>query len=82
MHYGIVRYGTDRTKLHQTAKSPIRVNPGHTHTIFRVRMDGLKPRTTYFYTVDSMEANGKGDGVQSTVKKFTTPAERIVSTPK
>jgi phosphodiesterase/alkaline phosphatase D-like protein len=73
VHYGIVRYGTDPKDLSQTAKSPIRLNPGHSYTVFRVRMDGLKPRTTYYYTVDSMEANGKGDGVKSTVKHFTTP---------
>jgi hypothetical protein len=72
-HYGIVHYGTDPTKLNQTAKSPIRLNPGHSYTVFRVRMDGLTPRTTYYYTVDSMEANGKGDGMRSTVKHFTTP---------
>jgi phosphodiesterase/alkaline phosphatase D-like protein len=72
-HYGIVRYGTDPTKLNQTAKSPIRLNVGHSYTVFRVRMDGLKPRTTYYYTVDSMEANGEGDRVKSTVKHFTTP---------
>jgi phosphodiesterase/alkaline phosphatase D-like protein len=72
-HYGIVRYGTDPTKLSQTAKSPIRLNPGHSYNVFRVRMDGLKPQTTYYYTVDSMEANGKGDRVKSAVKHFTTP---------
>ena len=72
-HYGIVRYGTDPAKLNQTAKSPIRLNPGHSYTVFRVRMDGLKPRTTYYYTVDSTEANGKGDEVKSAVKHFTTP---------
>jgi hypothetical protein len=72
-HYGIVHYGTDPTKLNQTAKSPIRLNPGHSSTVFRVRMVGLKPRTTYYYTVESTEANGKGDGVKSTVKHFTTP---------
>jgi phosphodiesterase/alkaline phosphatase D-like protein len=72
-HYGIVHYGTDPKKLSQTAKSPIRLNPGHSYTVFRVRMDGLKPRTTYYYTVDSIEANGKSDGVKSTVKHFTTP---------
>jgi hypothetical protein len=38
-----------------------------------VRMDNLNPRTTYYYTVDSMEANGAGDGVKSTVQQFTTP---------
>jgi hypothetical protein len=72
-HYGIVRYGTDPTKLNQMAKSPIRLNPGHSYSVFRVRMDGLKPRTTYYYTVDSTEANGKGDGLKSAVKHFTTP---------
>ena len=72
-HWGIVNYGTDPTKLNQTAQSPIRLNPGHSYTVFRVRMDGLKSRTTYYYTVDSMEANGKGDRVKSTVKHFTTP---------
>jgi phosphodiesterase/alkaline phosphatase D-like protein len=72
-HYGIVRYGTNPTKLNQTAKSPIRLNPGLSYTVFRVRMDGLKPRTTYYYTVDSTEANGKVDGAKSAVKHFTTP---------
>ena len=72
-HYGIVHYGTDATKLNQTAQSPIRLNPGHSHTVFRVRVGGLKPGTTYYYTVDSMEATGEGDGVKSAVKHFTTP---------
>jgi len=72
-HDGIVRYGTDPTKLNQMAKSPIRLNPGHSYTVFRVRMDGLKPRTTYYYTVGSMDANGEGDHVKSTIKHFTTP---------
>lgn len=73
-HHGIVRYGTDPKNLSQTAKSPIRLNPGHPSTVFRVRMAGLKPGTTYYYTVGSMEANGKDDGTKSTVKQFTTPA--------
>ena len=74
-HYGIVHYGTDPKNLSQTAKSPIRLNPAHPSTIFRVRMDGLKPRTTYYYTVGSMEADGTDDGTKSTVKQFTTPGE-------
>jgi len=73
VHYGLVHYGTDPKDLSQTAKNPIRLNPDHPSVIFRVRMDDLKPRTTYYYTVDSMEANGGGDGVKSTVKQFTTP---------
>ena len=71
-HYGVVHYGTDPKDLIQTAKSPIRLNPDHAETVFRVRIEGLQPKTTYYYTVDSMEANGKGDGVKSTVKHFTT----------
>src|SRR5207253_9392800 len=70
---GVVRYGANAKELSQTAKSASRLNPGHTDTVFRVRMDSLKPRTTYYDTVDSMEANGKDDGVKSTVKHFTTP---------
>jgi Purple acid Phosphatase, N-terminal domain len=72
-HYGTVRYATNPTKLSQTAISPNRLNPDHSYTVFRVRMDGLKPRTTYYFTVDSKEANGRGDGVKSTVRHFTTP---------
>jgi phosphodiesterase/alkaline phosphatase D-like protein len=72
-HYAIVRYGTNPTKLNQTAKSPIRLNPGHSYTVFRVRIDGLKPQTTYYYTIESTEANGEVDGVKSAVKHFTTP---------
>src|ERR1700682_2134482 len=72
-HYGIVHYGTDSKNLSQTAKSPIRLNPSHPSTIFRVRMDDLKAGTTYYYTVGSMEANGTDDGTKSAVKQFTTP---------
>ncbi len=72
VHYGIVHYGTDPSVLSETAKSPIRLNPDHSSTVFRVRIDGLQPRTTYYYTVDSIETNGKGDGVRSAVKHFTT----------
>ena len=73
-HYGIVHYGTDPKDLSQTAKNPIRLNPSHPSTVFRVRMDGLKPSTTYYYTVDSMGSDGRNDGVKSAVKQFTTPA--------
>jgi len=71
-HYGVVHYGTDPKELSQTAKSPIRLNPNHPDTVFRVRIEGLQPGTTYYYKVDSTEANGTGDGVKSAVKHFTT----------
>jgi hypothetical protein len=72
VHYGIVRYGTDPKDLSQTAKNPIRLNPYHSETVFRVHLYNLKPRTTYYYTVDSVESTGKSDGVTSPVQSFTT----------
>ena len=71
-HFGIVTYGTDPKNLSETAKSHIRLNRNHPYTEFRVRVDGLQPRTTYYYTVDSMEGNGARDGVKSPVRSFTT----------
>jgi Purple acid Phosphatase, N-terminal domain len=73
VHYGVVHYGTDPKDLSQTAKNPIRLNPYHSETVFRVHLYNLKPRTTYYYTVDSMESTGKSDGVTSPVQNFTTP---------
>lgn len=73
VHYGVVHYGMDLTDLRQTAKSPIRLNPRHSYTVFRVRLYGLKPDTTYYYTVDSMEADGNDDRVKCSVKHFTSP---------
>ena len=83
VHYAVVHYGTDREDLSQTAKSQIRINRGHPETIFRVRMPGLKPQTTYYYKVTSTESTGKSDGVESRVNQFTTPApgERIQTYP-
>ena len=72
-HFGVVHYGTDPKDLSQTAQNPIRLNPYHSSTVFRVHLYNLKPRTTYYYTVDSMESNGQSDGVTSPVQNFTTP---------
>ena len=72
-HFGVVHYGTDPKNLTQTAKSHIRLNPTHSYTVFRVRVQGLQPKTTYYYKVDSMEPSGRSDGVTSPTKKFSTP---------
>jgi hypothetical protein len=82
-HYAVVHYGTNPKDLNQTAKSHIRLNQNHADTIFRVMVVGLAPRTTYYYTVDSMEATGESDGLKSTVAKFTTPGpgERTAAVP-
>ena len=59
-------------------------NRGHAETIFRVRVDGLTPQTTYYYAVTSMGGNGQSDGVQSPVNQFTTaaPGEQIRAYPQ
>jgi hypothetical protein len=72
-HFGVVHYGSDPGHLSQTAQSPVRLNQNHASTVFRVRVDGLKPQTTYYYSVDSMQGNGKSDGVKSAVNRFTSP---------
>ena len=72
LHYGIVHYGTDATNLSQVAKSPNRRNPSHPEMIFRVRIAGLNPQTTYYYTVESTGAAGASDGVSSPVRTFKT----------
>ena len=70
--WAILHYGTDPHNLNQLAKSHIRLNQSHPDTIFRVRVLGLNPGTTYYYTVDSMEATSKSDGVKSPIASFTT----------
>jgi phosphodiesterase/alkaline phosphatase D-like protein len=84
VHFSVVYYGTNPKDLSEMAKSQIRINRSHPETIFRVRMGGLKPRTTYYYRVTSTESDGKSDGVKSPVGQFTTPApgERIVAYPQ
>src|SRR6201987_4302391 len=72
VHYGVVRYGTDPKNLNRTGKNPIRLNPYHPSTVFRVNLYELPPKTTYYYTVESMDSAGRSDGVKSPVKSFTT----------
>jgi hypothetical protein len=81
-HFAIAHYGTEPDHLSQMAKSHIRLNRTHPETIFRVRILGLKPQTTYYYWVTSAGADGTSDGVKSSVNHFTTPApgKRSVST--
>ena len=38
VHYGVVRYGRDPKSLSQTAKNPIRLNPNHSSSVFRVNL--------------------------------------------
>ena len=71
-HYGIVRYGTDRTKLDHTVRSPNRWNRNLPNMTYRVRINGLTPGTTYYFAVDAAQADGVGMGLKSPVNQFTT----------
>ena len=75
VHYGIVHYGTDPKDLNQLAKSPLRLNPDHPSTVFRVRITGLKAGTTYYYTVGAEGSDGAVDKMESAIKQFTLPVE-------
>lgn len=72
VHYGVVHYGRDRNKLSETAKNPIRLNPYHSSTVFRVNLYDLPPKTSFYYTVESIDSSGKSDEVTSPIKTFTT----------
>ena len=66
-----MKCGTDPHNLNLTAKGYIRLNRNHPYTVFRVRLEDIKLGTTYYYTVDSMEATDELDGVKSTVYHFS-----------
>ena len=72
VHYGVVHYGRDSKKMSEAAKNPIRLNPYHSSTVFRVNLYDLPPKTTFYYTVESIDSSGKSDGVSSPVETFTT----------
>ena len=72
VHYGVVHYGKDPKNLSYTAQNSIRLNPYHSSTVFRVNLYDLPPKTTLYYTVESMDSSGKSDGVTSPVETFTT----------
>jgi phosphodiesterase/alkaline phosphatase D-like protein len=74
-HYGVVYYGTSTDDLSAVARGHIRLNRAHPETIWRVRLPGLEPKTTYYYRVTSVDSAGKSDGEESGVNHFTTPTE-------
>jgi hypothetical protein len=72
LRYGVVHYGSDPHALSQTAKSPSRWNPTLPSMIFRVQMNHLKPETTYYFRVESVDAFDVAEGSESPVNQFTT----------
>jgi hypothetical protein len=61
VHYGIVHYGTLPNRLSERAESPLRLNPDHSTTLYRVRLNNLKEGMTYYFKVGSMGADGVSD---------------------
>jgi hypothetical protein len=73
LHYAVAHYGISSQNLAEIAKSPNRRNKSHAEMTFRVLLQDLKPGTTYFYWVESLQANGNSDGGRSGVSQFKTP---------
>jgi hypothetical protein len=82
LHYAVIRFGKDPNHLDFTAKSPTRINPGHSEMVFRVRIQDLEPGTTYYYKVSSEQANGIPDPETSRVNQFTTRTSDWMSAKK
>jgi phosphodiesterase/alkaline phosphatase D-like protein len=62
----IVRYGTDANNLNQTAQAPW---GQETH---RVTVKNLKPNTTYYFVVESAQAENTGAMAKSEPAPFMT----------
>jgi hypothetical protein len=70
----VLRYGTDRNHLDQTASMPW---GGLTH---RVNLKDLTPGTTYYFQAESPKAQGTGTTAQSPLESFKTkPGPSCVS---
>jgi hypothetical protein len=82
LRYAMVHYGKNPNHLDLTATSPVRINPAHRDTVFRVRMNGLQPETTYYYWVSSTQADGNPDPVTSNVQEFKTQSANQMSADK
>jgi hypothetical protein len=69
----IVHYGADRRNLSCRAESINRWNQNLPFMIHRVYVTSLTPRTTYYYTVESVRGdNTPAGGASNTIKQFTT----------
>src|ERR1700704_4255386 len=73
IEHSVVHYGTDPKDLSKKAESLNRWNRNLPYMIHRVQMMKLAPRTTYYYTVESVRGDGTSLGGKSaTIKQFTT----------
>src|SRR5712671_4144855 len=73
IEHSVVRYGTDPKDLSSKAESLNRWNRNLPYMIHRVQVMKLTPRTTYYYTVESVRGDGTLLGGRSnTISQFTT----------
>lgn len=68
----VVHYGTNPSKLNETAESPYADNEKTTHQTHRVHIKNLKPGTTYYFVADSGQGEGTGTESKSSQGQFTT----------
>jgi hypothetical protein len=69
----ILKYGTNPGDMDQTAEARW---GGRTH---RVYLRNLKPGTTYYYRIESTQAQGTGSQAVSGVQQFRTPGAAAAS---
>ena len=73
IEHSVVHYGTDPKNLSRRAESLNRWNRNLPYMIHRVCVMNLTPRTTYYYTVESVRGDGTPLGGRSnTINQFTT----------
>ncbi|HUS19897.1 MAG TPA: fibronectin type III domain-containing protein [Terriglobales bacterium] len=69
----VVKYGTDRNNLNQTAQQEWGGRETRRGTnAHHVKLQNLQPGTTYYYQVESGQAEGTGTAVKGDVASFTT----------
>lgn len=68
----VVRYGTDANNLGQMAETPYVDKTSSANAMHRVRLTRLKPRTTYYFVVDSGHGETTGTEARSQVAQFQT----------
>lgn len=68
----VIHYGTDRNSLSQMAEAPYSDTEGANHQTHRVKINNLKPHTTYYFQVDSGQGEGTGTDAKGAIAQFTT----------
>ena len=68
----IVRYGTSPNNLDQTAEGPYADQVGSHNNPHRVRLQGLRPGTHYFFRVESGQGQRTGSEAEGRTGEFTT----------